>query len=178
MSERLNERRVDAAKLARLGQSLEGEVDLAVMPRLAPLLVNTEGSARTHLQFGIDVQGQPHIGGRVSATLTMICQRCLEPMTIVIETPVALGIVVSQEQAHQLAAEYEPLLIGEEPAAVAALIEEELMLALPIVPLHAPDQCGTVAGRSDDAALADSAGGVTAKRENPFAVLDGMRRKR
>lgn len=181
MAQRLNERRVDAVKLARLGQMLEGEIDLAAMPRLASLLVDTEGAARLRLRFGIDAQGQPGVHGQVSATLRMICQRCLDSVSLDVDAPVSLAIVTSPEQARELAEVYEPLLVGEEPVALAALAEEELILALPIVAMHAPEQCEAAMPVRD--ALTEEPDSVApaqerARRQNPFAVLEALRRKR
>ena len=81
-----------------------------------------------------------------------------------------LGLVHSQEAAGQLPGRYEPLLVTAEPALIADIVSDEVLLALPIVALHHD--------RADCRALSkeyQSPDG--AQRENPFAVLAELKQK-
>lgn len=183
MSERLNKRRVDPAGLARTGHRLDGVLDLAELPRLTALLTSGNGAVTVALRFGIDDGGQPGITGEVVATLQMACQRCLQSMPLEVRAAVSLGIVRSSEQAQELPAQYEPLIVDDDPVSVAALVEDELILALPIVAMHPPAECavadpGTAGEAVPPAPDKTTAGPGEKAKKNPFAVLEKLRERR
>jgi len=65
---------------------------------------------------------------------------------------------------------YEPLLVTAEPANIADIVSDEVLLALPIVPLHrVSDGC--------NADLKAYKPPEDEQRENPFAVLAGLKQK-
>jgi uncharacterized protein len=81
-----------------------------------------------------------------------------------------LGLVHSQEQMQRLSDRYEPLLITGEPASLVEVITDEVMLALPIVPLHSgASTCRPPA--------ADYQTPASSRRESPFAVLAQLKQK-
>jgi uncharacterized protein len=98
----------------------------------------------------------------------------------VMELPVAtqtqLGIVSTREAAQRLPERYEPLLLptdDDEGISIASIVEDELILALPLVAKHNIEDCpqgnaflGTKDGQQDAA---------TMQRENPFAVLSQLK---
>lgn len=176
MLEGLNDRYVDAIRLAKTGQRLTGEIGLARMTRLGPSLASRAGAATVTLQFGVDAQGIGFVRGHVNSRLEVICQRCLKPMVLDVEAVVSLGIVASPEAARELPEEYEPLLVGEDPVSIAAVVEDELILALPIVTLHPPGVCtAAVASSGDGAAATDE---PEPRKTRPFAVLEKMKVRR
>ena len=77
-----------------------------------------------------------------------------------------LGIVSSEAEIDRLPDGYEPLLVAGEPISTSELIEDEVLLAVPAIPLHA-DGAG-------DCEMAYSNSGA-AQRENPFAVLKQLK---
>jgi uncharacterized protein len=87
-----------------------------------------------------------------------------------LDTEFRLGLVRSQEAAERLARGYEPLLVTAEPARVADIVSDEVLLALPFAPVHeAPDVCHGL--------YEDYQPSTDAQRENPFAVLAGLKQK-
>lgn len=117
------------------------------------------------------------LNGTLKGEVTLPCQRCLQPVTIVVETPVSLALLASEAEAERLedGADFilldEAVAIQEQPAGqldLLALLEDELLLALPLSPRH--EDCEPVAynqssGQEDEA-----------KSDNPFAVLAGLKR--
>lgn len=163
--------RIDALRRAEQGAELCGYVALARMPRLAGTLYDREGEAYAELRFERDLQGIRFIAGRVAARLRLICQRCLEPMEVRVERGLALGLVRTESEAERLPAEYEPLLVGSGSLAIAEVIEDELILGLPLVALHAEgERCPvhTPYRAGDD--------GARGRGESPFAVLERLKR--
>lgn len=149
---------------------MRGWVALRRMERLAGSLCDAQGRVDVELHFGRDAQRIPFVQGRVQARLTMICQRCLEPMEVRIERDLLLALVRSEAETGRLPGKYEPLLVTPEPMAVAGIVEDELLLALPIVPLHAAGEPCRVRTpyRADDDGVAQA--------RHPFAVLERLKR--
>lgn len=172
MSGRLPEH-IDPFRLADAGQVLRGSLALVRFKRLAPLLGSNEGEAAAELRFGVDEGGQRYLRGHVSAELELVCQRCLGPMTQVIDTDIRLGLVGSTAEGEQLPGEYEPLVVEAPPISVADVIEDELVLALPIVAMHPREECPASNRVSDDPGE-----DLGADAENPFAILASVKSRK
>jgi uncharacterized protein len=153
---------------------------------MASSLAVAEGLVDVDLRFGIDELGVHFMSGRLHAELAVICQRCMEAMRLPVEAEVSLGLARSDSEAERLPENYEPLLVGAEPMPLSAIVEDELILALPIVPMHAPEQC-PASTRPEHAAddvpaegsepEADPEADQAADRANPFAVLRTLKEK-
>jgi uncharacterized protein len=162
--------RLDPVRLAETGRTLRGHLQLADLSRLAESLVDAEGPVAVELAFGIDPVGVRYMQGRIEAQVRLICQRCMEPMEYRLEANLNVGLVSDEAQAELLPESYEPMLIGHEPLFLQDIVEDELILSLPIVPRHDPDRCPATR------VLEQATGGEEedveeGEVENPFAVL-------
>lgn len=128
---------IDPWKLAAAAGRLEGTLPLAALPRLRELLHTAAGRVAVSLQAGVDDRGVHFIGGRAVTALELICQRCLAPLVWPLDIPFRLGLIRHEREADDLPGEYEPLLAAAAELAVADLVEDELILALPLIALHA-----------------------------------------
>jgi uncharacterized protein len=174
LNQRLPER-IDPLRLAETGRTFRGLMELSRFKRLAPSLVSTEGTVEVELEFGIDEAGVRYLSGRLSTEVELICQRCLEPMRFRLTAEPLLGIVADAALAERLPPHYEALIAGERgPLLLQDIIEDELILALPIVPRHPVEACPQAdAVRDDEGAEPDS---ETEEKDNPFAVLAALKR--
>lgn len=76
----------------------------------------------------------------------MTCQRCLEAVTVRIDAEFRLGLVEAEQSMVGLPDGLDPLLVRRyDTCSLARLIEDELILALPIVPKH--DETEACAGK-------------------------------
>jgi uncharacterized protein len=157
---------VEPLKLVERRAHLSGQAPLADMHRLAGSLRDIEGVAAYDLQFAPDDQGRPGITGQISAALTLECQRCLGPMHWPMDCEVRLTILKEDEEFDDTEELSDPLVAGEDPISLSALIEDELILSLPIAPLHPLEQCPA----ADFVSQAQAA-----ERPNPFAVLSKLK---
>jgi len=169
MTDHLPER-LDLPASAEAGRSLRGSIELARLERVVPLLSSTDGELRVQLELGKDADGTLYLKGSICGAVELQCQRCLEPMSLPLELKFRLGIVTSHEAALRLHDRYEPLVAGSEPALVADIVSDEVLLAMPLVPAHAD------AGACGDF-LQDYRAPVQQQRENPFAALAELKRK-
>ena len=165
---------IDPIRLADTGRLYSGRMPMSTMPRLADAVVQCDGEASVNLEFGRDEEGARYLHARISATVTVQCQRCLQAMQQPVDTELWLGIVRNQDAADALASHYEPLLVGSEPLYLKDLIEDELILSLPLVPMHPQSECNV---DTKEISGAEQDNGQHSKRENPFAVLAGLKDK-
>ena len=146
---------VDSLKLVHDGQKLTGVMPVSGFARLAESLQSTSGNLDYGLQGDVDRQQRPLLRLRVSGAVQLQCQRCLDGFEHEINIETALRLVAPEA----LDTEYddnpdEPDCIASSVALdLAALIEDEILLALPAYPRHEVGQC---AERADDAGAASA----------------------
>jgi len=170
MSEKFIPEHIDPFRYAEQNLSLDGTLRIADMPRLSLNVVANGDSVAVHLQFGVDEQKITYLNGHLQTKLTLQCQRCMEPFFYEIISDFVLGIVSTLDEANALPEQYEPALATEGNLALRELIEDEIILNLPIIPRHEPDECKV------KLPLADS-GWEQGKGENPFHVLESLKQK-
>ncbi len=128
---------IDPKSLALQGYLLKGEMALARLNRLSDSLCKNQGTAKIEWLFGFDDQQRPTIQGYVQAQLSMRCQRCLQPMQWPLDIQVALIILNYEPRPdEELPIGYEAITLINNQMSVPTLIEEEIILALPIVAKH------------------------------------------
>lgn len=162
---------VDPRKLADRGVTLQGEVLLADLERLCDPLSDTVGSVQAKFVFERDERNAVVIHSDLNVEVKMVCQRCLELVTLPIHSECSYAVVKEGANTQSLPKGYDVLELGEDPLDLQALIEEELLLALPIVPAHQPEECQQPAGADEPESSKDE---VT--RSNPFSVLAQLKR--
>lgn len=163
---------VEPLRLARQAARFSGAIPVADLPRLAAMTHDGRGNIDFEMAFGRDASGIYNISGSFSARVSLICQRCLQPLPATVTARISLGIVQGTQEAKLLPAEYEPLEVGAEPVSLSELIEDEVLLALPFAPLHATGQCP--AGSAPPEAVKES----VPERQRPFAELIELKRRR
>ena len=165
---------IDPLRLVEQRAELSGTLALAGMSRLGGFLCDQQGEIQVQLSFGHDAPGLRLVEGRLQADLRQICQRCLQPVTQHLDVPVRLGLVLSEQEADRLPENVEPLLVGRDPVRLTDIVEDELMLSLPVVALHEGEAaCVAVTERyTQQPVEADE------KRPNPFDVLSQLRDKK
>ncbi|MBM4234041.1 MAG: DNA-binding protein [Gammaproteobacteria bacterium] len=134
-------RPVDVDHLADAGEVREIDLPLVDLPRLVPALAGTEGTAHCRIVFSRE-RGQPMAEVSVQARLGLRCQRCLQPVWLAVDDVSKVWLVTDPERAEELDPGIEPTLAPEGRIALRDLAEEELLLAVPLVPRHDDDtQC-------------------------------------
>ena len=158
---------VHPAKLAQRRIAVGGNIPLDMLERLCEQLTRSDGLVELELEFGKDDQGFTTIIGSVSTRVGLICQRCMDEMIFDLRAEIALALVADEDAASQLPDRYDPILV-EKPGIVPlrSLVEDDLILALPIVAYH-DSACGYV---DDKKQVEDSVDESSV--DNPFSVLE------
>ena len=138
---------------------LSDSLALVQLPRLVEILANTD---KTRVQFELLGTGkqfrQPSLHLTIKANLAVTCQRCLNEMEVNLNLD--FDYLISNAEISEAEESDEIDWIEENHEMdVAALIEDELLLALPIAPTHAHD--------------CTKANMQSGEKPNPFAVLKG-----
>lgn len=131
-------RRVAARKFAHQGVVLEGQIAGQELDRLAHAVETIDAPVEAKLHFDIDESGFRTLVGDLRASVSMTCQRCMQSVAVPLESELSVAMVRSDEEAKHLPKQYEPWLIDadEIDADVYAVVEDELLLALPMVVYH------------------------------------------
>jgi len=159
---------IDVFELARLNGVIEGQVPLEAAVRLQADLRSVSGAIEYRLEGRIDASGRPAAHLSLQADLPLTCDRCAQLLMFHIEHQGSFYFVLDESELAALpitAADDAEPLFGSNSFDVAALVEDETILCLPISPRHA--ECAPAA---DEAA--------SSRVVNPFAVLPGLLHKK
>jgi uncharacterized protein len=142
---------------------IKGIVPLAGLDRMRDVLLRQDGGVQVDLDFRQEGRVAA-VTGRVETTLVLQCQCCLGALDWPVSSEVRLGVVASIDEANLLPEDFEPLLLDSGPViALADIVQDELLLAIPSVSQH-PD-CNLPKPEK-------ASGGV----EHPFAVLAQLKK--
>lgn len=154
----------DPFKFAVEGRRLSGRIALADLPRLADVLREQSGEVlfSLHGEQGVDRKARLRLA--ISGVLGVRCQRCLGPMEWPLQVDALFELVrpgqpIPEEELEQDAFD---AIEATPDMDVLALVEDEIVLAVPIAPRH--DSCDTP--RPEGGAV----------KESPFAALVKLRR--
>ncbi len=173
--------RLDVAAFARSAAELGGQWPVAQLPRVleachpdaaaSPARVSWKARGEARNVRGGAVEIWLHL--TVDAPLILICQRCLGPVASAQHVERSLRFVAGEQQAAELDAESEDDVLALTRALdVKTLVEDELLLALPLVPRHEvcpPDAPARYAADEADAAPEE-------EEQHPFAALATLKR--
>lgn len=160
----------DVFGFAAGGGTLEGEVPVARLIRLADQLAAIEGGVCWRLSGSLDTEGRPRLDLAVNGRLALLCQRCLGRLDwdLAIGTallPVRAGQDLPEDDLEDDEADVLEV-DGSGEFDVLSQVEDEIILALPIAPRHA--DCGMPEAEESDG---------SERGQKPFAALAGLRGK-
>ena len=132
---------IDGFEFASAGATQEGRLPLSSFPRLHDMVVSDAGEAAYTLRGVRDERGRPSLRLRVRATVQLRCQRCLGSLEHEVSTDEVLVLAASQAEieADPITVDAPDRVIAGKEMDVSALVEDELILALPYAPRH--DEC-------------------------------------
>jgi len=156
---------LDAHGLARSGAVVKREYPIARFARLSDRLSEPTGSATARIDFHL-LDGWPAAELHVEASVVLICQRCLGPVCRKLES--ATSLVFAAEDTVDLPADHEAIGGDARKLDLASLVEDELLLSLPLIAQHGPaEECKPPGG-------AAKANPETPEMRRPFAGLKDL----
>lgn len=130
---------IDVWRMVANQRCFEGSFSLAQFPRLKELLVDSDGDCRYEVAFYRDPLKIDVMHIKLHAVLPLICQRTLERFGYRVDIDQRLGLIADESQEAALPEDMEAVMIeGNGEVSPLQLIEDELVLAVPLVPIN-PD---------------------------------------
>jgi uncharacterized protein len=174
---------VNAKELSARAAVIERHLDLPQLERVAQAggLPGTRVDAQ--LRFGA-FEGRTTVDVRVEGTAVLECQRCLRPCEIAVDESALVAIV--REETDDVPGGYEPFVGEPECVSLSALIEEQVLLALPLVPAHAAGSSECLSSAAEVMPMAPASAVENAaseeaaveKKQTPFANLRELLEKK
>jgi uncharacterized protein len=151
---------IDGLQFARDGYEVKGRYGLKDLDRLAG-----QGCTAAELDYslsgGVDDDGVPYLAVRVKGEVHLLCQRCLGKLVFPLD--VDSKVVLARDWQEVVDAEDDAeRVLAEKDMQVSALVEDEIILTLPMVPRHV---------RCEESEI-----DTKAARVSPFDVLAALKR--
>lgn len=133
----------DSLHFARAGDECSGQAPLAGFERLVDFVPESGAEVIYRVRGGID-RGRPTLWLDIDVTVSLVCQRCLSRYRE--QITVRRGLPVARDEAQLALWERDdPLLdalVAEPEMDVLTLVEDEILLSLPVAPRHPEGECG------------------------------------
>ena len=162
---------IDSLDFARNGQQINGEVPIVELPRLLDVLENSQGALGYTIRGALDKLGNYLLDASITGNCRLRCQRCLGAMehAVRIDTRLLLRDQASLDALDDNVAggeeeEFDSIL-ADAHLDVLDLLEEEILLSLPIAPKHELGACQAAGGENKHE-----------EEKNPFAALAKLKR--
>lgn len=153
---------IDGLAFARGAMVLAGQLGLESLPRLAQS--GCSGAVVDFVLEGeINERGKPGLRLVVDGSVRLECQRCLEGLDLPLHLEAQLELAASDAEIAAADDDIERVVAGREMS-VAVLVEDEVLLALPMVPKH--ERCSAAADPG------------TAARASAFQALAALKEKK
>ncbi len=172
--------RVDSAQLkelARNGVSTVLRVPVSKLARVSACMYQAgvgetmggQSELVADVQFDIGPEDFPRIGLSITGQLSLVCQRCLGSVRWPVRIDTRLSVLDSDEQTDLIASPFDSVLIGTDGLDLAVILEDEILAALPMVPIHNNEShCQPASGDDNDSVMD---GELT---QRPFADLSSL----
>jgi uncharacterized protein len=201
----VNPHELDIFEFARSGRQAAGCVRVSQLPRMlnevpaeakerdTAFTWQAEGSTQPELQDDGSEAPQPYLRLAVHGSAWLECQRCLAPYEQPFDIDATYRLVLTEEEAQEIPLDDDELevIVGSRQFDLVDLIEEELLLSLPLVPKHevcpqvheslvsgvgggVADEDGEAGGVAADEDEKGGAGG--SGKPNPFDALEALKR--
>lgn len=162
---------VDPRRFADRALTFTGAWPLSAFERLGELIAATDGEVQISLSFLRDEQQLPIVRMGLAAEVGMTCQRCLDAVQLPISGDYEYVVIRPGSDTSLLPSAYDIIELDDEPLDVQALVEEELLLCLPVVPKHPEGECEHPEGYVEP-----ELSGEELEKSNPFSVLAQLRK--
>ncbi len=156
---------INSLEFAQKSHEIHGRITPRDLGRLEDVLFSQDGNLDYLLQGGVNAQAKPEIRLRIQGELMLACQRCMGPMRHPVD--IAARFVIVPDESMMPAPDDEQddvdFLVADPRLDVMALVEDEILLGLPMAPLHETAECGVPAAEAKE------------QKESPFKVLQGLK---
>ncbi len=151
-----------------IGQNgyFSGTLALSQLSRLSSLVIPSDVDISVQFEFVRNLYKLNSITGHIKSKLTVECQRCLEPMLHEIDQDFGLLIDATDEDVE--VSQMDTVYSDEGYLNVFEVIEDELILTLPLIMMHEEKDCNAYWKSEPEMVQVE-------EKVNPFAVLETLK---
>lgn len=166
---------IDPLDLARSRIRLRGSYPLSAMPRLAEYSPSDQALIRIDLHFRPEGDATARLSGEITTELKLRCERCLGPLTLPLNIKPIIFFEKSaagsrgKQSTDEEQSDLRDIIALEGPVDLKDLVEDEILLAIPMIPKHDSEQCN--AGR-----LLQQKNDVIQRATSPFSKLAELKK--
>lgn len=132
---------IDPVKAAKAMQVFEGELPFGQFERMQGL-AETKHPVRYRWSFEVTDKGQVQALLKLQGQFLLICQRCQQPVNIEFNEVISMQLAHTEQEAEKFPLSLQPIFINAEGLCNAyEIIEDELILALPMIAMHTEKDC-------------------------------------
>lgn len=143
------------------------------MPRFVDSVAECDERVDVNVAFKKDEQGLTYFSGSISTSASLVCERCGGQMAQPLQIDFCFTPIKSESEIEELPEIYDPLEVDDHGEIdILQIVEDELILALPIVAFHAEEDCSVTQEE-----LSFGNVGPENEKPNPFAVLKELKQK-
>jgi uncharacterized protein len=158
---------IDALDFARTAGALHGKIPVSALERLQDYLIENNGELQYEVVGALNSDGKPILRISADGLIKLRCQRCLGELVHVLDLRTDLLLVQTEKELSSLDEdESVDCILTERNLDVLALVEDEVILSLPISPRHDEGECSIGHRLSID----------TAEQKPLFAALTALKK--
>lgn len=131
---------VDAAVQAHVNGTLERRFSSEELPRLREAGIIEPTAIELSVRFSL-FEGRVTLEGELGGSVTMTCQRCMQPVAVAVDDQFRLLIVNEEPESEEESGGYEPIVADPSRLDLRWLAEEQALLGVPLVAKHAALDC-------------------------------------
>ncbi|WP_277074728.1 YceD family protein [Simonsiella muelleri] len=163
----LNRILIDPQAFATQSETLQGKVSLQDLDKRiwSPDIADTATDIHYAITGGVDRWQRLFLDLTVSGSLKLNCQRCMQPTEFLLDEQVHIVLFHHEQDLDDAMIADEELegMVLENELDIFTLLEDQILMALPISPKH--EQCGN-----------NQLDKINQDKPNPFAVLAGLKK--
>ena len=164
--------RFDPLLFAKRGRQFAGNIPVHDLPRIMELAPNSESEFHVTMTFLMSSLQFPMVKGTIEGEIVQLCQRCMSDASIPVRSQFQLILVTPDLVEHASEEGHEIFEYTGQSITTATLIEDEIILSMPIVAKHLDMEDCDITVRQlmheFDEVPAD-------EKENPFAKLKDLK---
>ena len=166
---------VELRKVFARERKIEGLVPVSSFKHLVSYLIDDSGEVSISVEFKLDGAKRRMVTGQIHATVSMQCQRCLEAIKLEITDEINLALLESEDQIKNIPRQMDPWICETDRLSLLDIVQEQLILCLPIVAAHETGKCNADASYSIENQRIESGINVAERDSNPFALLKQLK---
>ena len=164
-------KQLDPFKCAVQRSEYRGVYKSQDMTRFLDSVVACDETVAVDITFKKDEQGLTYFSGSVETSAMLVCERCGGQIAQPLQANFCFSPIRSDAEIEELPETYDPIEVNDQGEInILQVVEDELILQLPIVAFHAEEECGM---SQNELSFGDV--GTDDEKPNPFAVLKELK---